>query len=239
MDFKPLDDRGNKTDFIATTITLSRRGLPHNSISHEFRRTLSIRRLVDKFVNAERQYVHDLETLYSLKELIEEQGVLVGESFIISNDIHEIFCNLGAILDLHYYLLMHFERMGAQTEVVQDWGKPFNLLQNSFDAYIPYILARRSSVKLVKRNFHKFAVVRGGPELRSLSERRSSLISFLLKPSRRLIKYQLFLQVSIRLLRSPAVFLTAAGNPRQFTIRVKKEICLGSNRCDIRNNKAC
>ena len=219
-------------------MTLSRRSLPNNSISHEFTRPLSIRRLVDKFVNSERQYVHDLETLYSLKELIEEQGALVSKNFI-SNDINGIFCNLGAILDLHYYLLMHFERMGAQTEVLQDWGKPFNLFQNSFDAYIPYISARRSSVELVKWNFHKFAAVRGGPELRSLSERRSNLISFLLKPSKRLVKYQLFLQVSICLLRSPVVFLTAAGNPRQFTIRAKKEICLGSNRYDIRSNKAC
>lgn len=179
----PLNDCGYVVDSNAT-ITISSHSssrdvlVPHGSAS-----PILIKHIVENFVDDERRYTRYLKNLRCFL-------VDIGLPY----DVHMICSNLEKILVLQSQLLVHFERIYAKPEALQNWGKPFNLFQSCFEVYVPFAVGLRSSVELAKHNFRTFGVTDGGPELRTLTERRSNVELLLLKPFKQLAKYRSFLQ---------------------------------------------
>ena len=189
-----FDDRRKVSDSATGAKICSLGSSGDITVSHFLLRPISEWLLINKFVYAERLFVHRLEILHSFKESLEEIGT------VDSDDIQKIFWNLDLILDLHRRFLVRVEQMFVQSETLPCWGEPFELFKQSFTAYSSYIMNLPNSVGLAKRNFEKFSGVRGPPEIHELAGKQGNLIAFLLEPLSRLKKYLSFLQVSINLM---------------------------------------
>ena len=199
----PLNDCGYVVDSNATITISSHSGSRDVLVPHGSASPILIKHIVENFVNGERQYIRYLK---SLRCFLFEIG--------LPYDVHMICSNLKKILIFQSQLLVHFERIYAKPEALQNWGKPFNFFQSCFEVYVPFAVGLRSSVESAKRNLRTFGVTDGGPELRTLTERRSNLESLLLKLFKQLAKYRSFLQVSIYLLHKSGCL---SHNCRKFT----------------------
>jgi RhoGEF domain len=200
---EPLNDCGYIVDSNATITMSSHSSSRDVLVTHGPASPILIKHIVENFVDGERQYIRYLKNLRCF--LVE-----IGLPY----DVHMIYSNLKKILILQSQLLVHFERIYAKPEALQNWGYLFNLFQSCFEVYVPFTVGLRSSVELAKQNFRTFGVTDGGPEFRTLTERRSNLESLLLKPFKQLAKYRSFLQVSIYLLHKPGCL---SHNCRKFT----------------------
>lgn len=199
----PLNDCGYVVDSNATITISSHRSSRDVLVPHGSAGPILIKHIIENFVDGERQYVRYLK---NLKCVLVEIG--------LSYNVHMIYHSLKKILILQSQLLVYFERIYAKPEALQNWGKPFNLFQSYFEVYVPFAVGLRSSVELAKQNFRTFGVTECGPELRTLTERKSNLESLLLKPFKQLAKYRSFLQVSIYLLHKSGCL---SHNCRKFT----------------------
>jgi cell division control protein 24 len=146
--------------------------------------------IIAELVNTERTYVQHLELLQSFKNLVEERGVLGGDS------IHDIFHNLNALLDFQRRFLIRVEQTNLQSEDEQNWGSLFVLYRDAFKVYEPYIANQKKCEDVAMREFSKLKDIGGPLELQQFVENPTVLSAFLLKPFQRLSKYPLLLKVS-------------------------------------------
>lgn len=147
--------------------------------------------IIDELVKTERTYVQHLELLQSFKKLVEEKGILTGDT------VHDIFLNLNALLDFQRRFLIRVEQTNAQPASEQNWGNLFVLYKDAFKVYEPYIANQKKCEELAVREFDKLRETGGSAEMQQMVESTTTLTSFLLKPFQRLAKYPLLLKVSV------------------------------------------
>ena len=82
--------------------------------------------IISELVTTERTYVQHLELLQKFKHLVEEKGIIPGDS------IHDIFLNLNSLLDFQRRFLIRVEQTNALPEDEQNWGKLFVLYSEAF-----------------------------------------------------------------------------------------------------------
>ncbi|KAF2020711.1 hypothetical protein BU24DRAFT_7134 [Aaosphaeria arxii CBS 175.79] len=144
--------------------------------------------IIDELVKTERTYVQHLELLQAFKKLVEEKGVITGDS------VHDIFLNLNALLDFQRRFLIRVEQTNAQSALEQNWGQLFVLYKDAFKVYEPYIANQKKCEEVAMREFDKLRETGGSPEMQQMVESPTHLTSFLLKPFQRLAKYPLLLK---------------------------------------------
>jgi cell division control protein 24 len=144
--------------------------------------------IIDELVKTERTYVQHLELLQSFKKLVEEKGVVTGDS------VHDIFLNLNALLDFQRRFLIRVEQTNAQHASEQNWGQLFVLYKDAFKVYEPYIANQKRCEEIAMREFDKLRETGGSAEMQQMVESPTHLTSFLLKPFQRLAKYPLLLK---------------------------------------------
>ena len=145
--------------------------------------------IIDELVKTERTYVQHLELLQAFKKLVEEKGVITGDS------VHDIFLNLNALLDFQRRFLIRVEQTNATPVAEQNWGKLFVLYKDAFKVYEPYIANQKRCEEVAMREFDKLKETGGSAEMKQMVESPTHLTSFLLKPFQRLAKYPLLLKV--------------------------------------------
>lgn len=146
-------------------------------------------RVVDEFVSSEREYVQDLEVLYSLKEIAEKRDI------IPNNNAHGILANLRSTLEFQYRLLLRIEQVYALPEYRRNWTQVFYFQGQAFGGALPPCLNdSKGNVEVAVRNLDEYFTRAGAPVelLRSITE-HSHVISSLLRPAQRLVRYRSFL----------------------------------------------
>ncbi|KAF2258154.1 hypothetical protein CC78DRAFT_596551 [Lojkania enalia] len=144
--------------------------------------------IIDELVKTERTYVQHLELLQAFKKLVEEKGVVSGDS------VHDIFLNLNALLDFQRRFLIRVEQTNAMPASEQNWGNLFVLYKDAFKVYEPYIANQKKCEEIAMREFEKLRETGGSAEMQQMVESPTHLTSFLLKPFQRLAKYPLLLK---------------------------------------------
>ncbi|KAF2866971.1 Pleckstrin homology domain-containing protein [Massariosphaeria phaeospora] len=144
--------------------------------------------IIDELVQTERTYVQHLELLQSFKKLVEEKGVITGDS------VHDIFLNLNALLDFQRRFLIRVEQTNALPSTEQNWGHLFVLYKDAFKVYEPYIANQKKCEEVAMREYEKLRETGGSSEMQQMVESPTHLTSFLLKPFQRLAKYPLLLK---------------------------------------------
>lgn len=144
--------------------------------------------IIDELVKTERTYVQHLELLQSFKKLVEEKGIITGDT------VHDIFLNLNALLDFQRRFLIRVEQTNAQPASEQNWGQLFVLYKDAFKVYEPYIANQKRCEEIAMREFEKLRETGGSAEMQQMVESPTHLTSFLLKPFQRLAKYPLLLK---------------------------------------------
>lgn len=150
--------------------------------------------IIDELVKTERTYVQHLELLQMFKKLVEEKGILTGDT------VHDIFLNLNALLDFQRRFLIRVEQTNAQSPDEQNWGNLFVLYKDAFKVYEPYIANQKKCEEIAVREFEKLRETGGSAEMQQMVESTTTLTSFLLKPFQRLAKYPLLLKVGCHLM---------------------------------------
>lgn len=146
--------------------------------------------VVNELVSTERTYVQHLEYLQAFRKLVEEKGVISGDS------IYDIFLNLSSLLDFQRRFLIRVEQCNALPEAEQNWGKLFISLPEGFHLYETYIGNSKKCEATALREYEKLREAGGPLELRQMVASSASLPMFLVKPFQRLSKYPLLLGVS-------------------------------------------
>ena len=146
--------------------------------------------IINELVSTERTYVQQLELLQQFKKLVEEKGVIAGDS------AYDIFLNLNSLLDFQRRFLIRVEQTNAQPEEDQNWGKLFVLYRDAFRVYEPFIANQKKGEETALKEFDKLKELAGSSEIRQMVESPVTFSSFLLKPFLRLTKYPLLLKVS-------------------------------------------
>ena len=148
--------------------------------------------ILKELVETERQYVHHLLNLQSLKKELEECGALTGDS------IHSIFLNLNNLLDFAQRFLIRVEQHNELPEESQNWGKLFTHYKEPFRQYEPFIANQLRCEKTCQQEWDKMKKVGRSPLMDQMLADPTILSGFLLKPFQRLTKYPMLLKVDSR-----------------------------------------
>ena len=172
--------------------TDSSNGNPH------VRNSLERMRVVDEFVSSEREYVQDLEVLYSLKEIAKEGDIIPNDD----------------ALEFQYRLLLRIEQMYALPEHRRNWTQVFYFQDQAFGgALLPFLHDSKVNVGVVARSLDRYFTRAGAPaELFELITELSHVISSLLRPVQRLVRYRSFLMVQNSLISHFILMLTVYSN---------------------------
>ena len=155
-------------------------------------------RVVDEFVSSERECVQDLEDLYSLKEIAKEGGILPNDD----------------ALEFQYRLLLRIEQMYALPEHRQNWTQVFYFQGQAFGGVLlPFLHDSKGYVRVVTQNLEEYFTRAGAPVklLEFITELRP-VISPLLRPAQRLVRYRSFLMVQNSLISYFILMLTVYSN---------------------------
>ncbi|GAB7364520.1 hypothetical protein MBLNU230_g5328t1 [Neophaeotheca triangularis] len=143
--------------------------------------------IINELVTTERTYVQHLELLQRFKELVVQNSVIPGDA------IHDIFHNLDQILNFQRRFLIRVEQINELKDKDQNWGKLFVNWMANFQVYEPYIANQKRCQRTVDAEFNKLKTAGGSNEMRQMVENNASLYGFLMKPFQRLSKYPLLL----------------------------------------------
>ncbi|KAF2750029.1 hypothetical protein M011DRAFT_456744 [Sporormia fimetaria CBS 119925] len=144
--------------------------------------------IIDELVRTERTYVQHLELLQDFKKLVEEKGVVTGDS------VHDIFHNLNSLLDTQRRFLIRVEQTNYLPPEDQNWGQLFVVYKTGFEVYEPFIANQKRSEEVVMREFDKLKETGGPQQMQQMVESPTHLTSFLMKPFQRLTRYMLLLK---------------------------------------------
>lgn len=147
--------------------------------------------IVNELVSTERTYVQHLEYLQAFRKLVEEKGIISGDS------IYDIFLNLNGLLDFQRRFLIRVEQCNALPEAEQNWGRLFSPLPDGFSIYETYIGNQKKCEATALREYDKLREAGGPTELRQMVADTTSLPAFLVKPFQRLTRYPLLLGVGL------------------------------------------
>lgn len=165
-------------------------------------------RIVDEFVSSEREYVQDLEVLYSFKEIAKKRDI------ILNDDARGILFGLRSTLEFQYRLLLRIEQMYALPEHRRNWTQIFYFQGQAFGgALLPFLHDSKGNVGVATRNLDKYFTTAGAPVklFESITE-HSHVISSLLRPVQRLVRYRSFLMVQNSLISYFILVLTVYSN---------------------------
>jgi len=161
-------------------------------------------RIVDEFVSSEREYVQDLEVLYLFKEIAEKRDI------ILNDDACRILFGLRSTLEFQYRLLLRIEQMYALPEHRRNWTQIFYFQGQAFGgALLPFLHDSKGNVGVATRNLDKYFTTLVLFE--SITE-HSHVISSLLRPVQRLVRYRSFLMVHNSLISYLILMLTVYSN---------------------------
>jgi cell division control protein 24 len=144
--------------------------------------------IVAELVTTERTYVTHLELLQTFKKMVEERGIIPGDA------CHHIFLNLNQLLDFQRRFLIRVEQINSLPEDEQNWGAIFQLYDQGFKVYEPYIANQAKCERMVVQEFPRLKEAGGSIEMRQMVETAAALYGFLMKPFQRLSKYPLLLE---------------------------------------------
>ncbi|ORY33491.1 hypothetical protein BCR39DRAFT_580839 [Naematelia encephala] len=148
---------------------------------------------VEELVASEKSYVNELEILVQCSQQMLDAQLLSAETN------HQIFSNLGKILDFHRKFLIKLE---TEYEPIEEgrtwaegrWGLPFITSEPEFDCYGPYCANYLDAIQLVNR---QLPTLLRGQELphdeRPCLHPERELTAFMIKPIQRITKYGLLL----------------------------------------------
>ena len=144
--------------------------------------------ILRELVETERQYVHHLLNLQTLRRELEETSVLTGDS------IHNIFLNLNNILDFAQRFLIRLEQQYAANEEDQNWGELFVHYDQQFRQYEPFIANQVKCEETCVKEWDKMKMAARSSHMEQMLSTPATLNSFLIKPFQRLTKYPLMLK---------------------------------------------
>lgn len=145
--------------------------------------------ILKELVETERQYVHHLQNLQSLKKEMEEVGALTGDA------IHNIFLNLNNLLDFAQRFLIRIEQQNETPEEQQNWGRLFVHYKDPFRQYEPFIANQRRCETTCQQEWDRMVERAKSPLAQQMLANPTILNGFLLKPFQRLTKYPMLLKV--------------------------------------------
>jgi cell division control protein 24 len=142
-------------------------------------------RIVQELVVTDRKYVYDLENLFGLKKVLEQSGVVTG------NTLHSIFPNIRLILEFQSRFLIHMEEMCSMPQDMQQWGSLFVKHRDAFVAvYQPFFAKQTEGRRLACELFDKIHSLQHPAACDYIT-----LDGLLIKPVQRLAKYPMLLEV--------------------------------------------
>lgn len=144
--------------------------------------------ILKELVETEKQYVHHLLNLQSLKRELEEVGALKGDA------IHNMFLNLNNIVDFAQRFLIRVEQQNELPEAQQNWGAMFVRYKEPFRQYEPFIANQRKCEVTCQAEWAKMVETSRSPLAKQMLANSTILNGFLLKPFQRLTKYPLLLK---------------------------------------------
>ena len=165
-------------------------------------------RIVDEFVNSEREYVQELEVLYSLKEISEKRGIIPND------DARGILVKLRSTLEFQCRLLFRIDQAYALPEHRRNWTQVFYFEGQAFGgALLPCLNDPKGNVEVAVRNLDEYFTRAGAPvELLKSITGHSPVIPSLLRPAQRLVRYRSFLMVQNSLISYFILMLTVYSN---------------------------
>ncbi|KAF7727379.1 hypothetical protein EC973_007622 [Apophysomyces ossiformis] len=143
-------------------------------------------KVVFEFLETERKYVQDLETLQRYMREAHLQKVLPPDT------LHNLFGNLNALVDFQRRFLIQLEDNADRSPQEQRLGNMFIQLEDSFSVYEPFCANFQTAQDLV---------VQETPKLQKLADILSpnfELPSMLIKPVQRVCKYPLLMQQLVK-----------------------------------------
>ncbi|OLY82231.1 Rho guanine nucleotide exchange factor scd1 [Smittium mucronatum] len=144
-------------------------------------------RIVREFLDTERKYVQDLETLQAYMQELKSKS-------IVSNDtLRFIFANLNNMVDFQRRFIIGVEANALSPPIDQRFGALFSSMEEGFSVYEPYCANYDRASKLT---------ISQAPALSRLShiiEPNYELPSMLIKPIQRICKYPLILREMLKL----------------------------------------
>lgn len=146
-------------------------------------------RVVDEFVSSEREYVQDLEVLYSLNEIAEKRDIIPND------DARGILTKLHSTLEFQCRLLLRIEQVYALPEHRRNWTQVFYFEGQALGGTLLRCLNdSKGNVEVAVQNLDEYFTRAGAPVelLKSITE-HSHVISSLLRPAQRLVRYRSFL----------------------------------------------
>lgn len=160
------------------------------NVADQAPKTLTRRQhILKELVETERQYVHHLQNLQTLKKEMEEVGALTGDA------IHNIFLNLNNLLDFAQRFLIRIEQQNETPEEQQNWGRLFVHYKDPFRQYEPFIANQRRCETTCQQEWDRMVERAKSPLAQQMLANPTILNGFLLKPFQRLTKYPLLLKV--------------------------------------------
>ena len=151
--------RANNTEFVGAQKSMTRRQY-----------------ILRELVETERQYVHHLLNLQTLKKELEEAGGLTGDA------IHQIFLNLNNLLDFAQRFLIRIEQHNEYPEHDQDWGQLFVHYKEPFRQYEPFIANQVKCEATCQKEWDKMRSAIRTPLMDQMLSNQTILNGFLLKP---------------------------------------------------------
>jgi cell division control protein 24 len=177
--------------------------------------------ILKELLETERDYVHHIQNLQSLKKELDETGALTGDKS------HQIFSNLNILLDYAQRLLIRMEQHYALSEERQDWGRLFLESEAALRQYEPFIANQLLCDEVCLQEWDKIRLAPRSTDLKQMVAMPATLNSFFVKPFQRLTKYPLMLLVRYLLSFLPPFFWLKNADKqfRSCESRLKTKIC--------------
>ena len=147
--------------------------------------------ILKELVETERDYVHHLQNLLALKRELEETGALNGDTS------HQIFFNIGELLDYAQRFLINMEQCYAMPPEKQNWGELFMRNAVGLEKYEQFIANQLQCDETCLKEWDNIHNAPRSVDLQQMVALPANLNGFLVKPFQRLTKYPLMLSVSV------------------------------------------
>ncbi|KAL0089101.1 hypothetical protein F4703DRAFT_1973302, partial [Phycomyces blakesleeanus] len=143
-------------------------------------------KVVVEFLETERKYVQDLETLQNYMREAQTQDVLPRDT------LHHLFGNLNALVDFQRRFLIQLEDNADRAPQEQRFGNMFIQLEEAFAVYEPFCANFQRAQDLVLQEANKLQ------KLADILNPVYELPSMLIKPVQRVCKYPLLMQEIVK-----------------------------------------
>ncbi|KAL1925674.1 uncharacterized protein VTP21DRAFT_557 [Calcarisporiella thermophila] len=143
-------------------------------------------KVVNEFVETERKYVQDLESLQNYMKQLQENNIVSADT------IHRLFANLNLLIDFQRRFLCAIEANAELPPSEQRFGEVFRQAEEGFETYIAFCINYESACELINTEITALE------ELADMIEPRRALPALLIRPVQRLALYTLLLENLIK-----------------------------------------